>query len=264
MIFLTPGPFLYTISAMLKRYATLIYVLSASALLVCLGVAANLRNEIYKTPVTLWADNAAKSPDKRRTHENYGQALSTAGMYQAAIKQFETVKALNDDGSVPLRDLYREIGVVYFRLGLIDDSIDSWQTGLKYAPFDPSLSNNLAVALLRKGRLDEAESTVRTALTVQPTMPHLWNTLGEVMMAKGKDEEAANAFLTSIEYGPDVPARFWNAALALSRTGQYEKAYEYGSRYLAMEPDYRQRQQAAEFLGRLQAGPLSKGKPRQR
>ena len=72
-------------------------------------------------------------------------------LYDEALRQFQTVMSLQDDGSVPLRDLYREIGVVYFRLEQYDDAIATWQTGLRFAPNDPSLLNNLSIALPAKG-----------------------------------------------------------------------------------------------------------------
>jgi tetratricopeptide (TPR) repeat protein len=213
------------------------------------------------TPVTLWADAASKSINKRRTHENYGQALSTAGKYPEALREFKTVLALRDDGSVPARDLYREIGVVDFRVGLIDDAITSWQIGLSYAPGDPSLLNNLSVALIKKQRYDEAEAAVRQALAVDPNMPHLLNTLGEILMVRGNYEEALKYFLAAIERGPDTPARYWNAAVAFERTGRYDMAYAYASRFAAMETNPNARQRAAAYLDRLQILYLSKRKP---
>lgn len=238
---------------MLKKHITTVSLLVAMGILVCLTLAAYERNKAYKTPVTLWADASSKSVQKRRTHENYGQALSTAGMYNEALQQFQTVLALKDDGSVPPRDLYREIGVVYFRLGLFEDAIVSWQTGLHYSPGDPSLLNNLSVAFIRNQRYAEAEAAVRQALTVDPNMPHLLNTLGEILMTKGSYEEALKYFLAAIEREPDTPSRYWNAALAFERTGQYDKAYDYARQFAAMEADPASRQRAQMYMDNLQS-----------
>lgn len=224
-----------------------------AAIVIGLLIVSNVRNRVYKTPVTLWADASVKSASKRRTHENYGQALSTAGFYDAALREFNTVLALRDDGSVPMRDLYREIGVVYFRLGRIDDSIKSWQTGLLHAPYDPSLLNNLSVAYLRQQRIDEAETAIRQALMSAPYMPQALNSLGEILMIKGKHEEALTYFLRAIEVNPEVPARYWNAALAFEKNGRYDMAYEYANRYAAMERDGALKARAAAYLQRLQA-----------
>lgn len=219
---------------------------------VALLITSYDRNRIYKTPVTMWADAASKSVNKRRTHENYGQALSTAGFYNDAIREFKTVLALKDDGSVPMRDVYREIGVVYFRVGLIDDAIKSWQTGLQHAPFDASLLNNLSVAFLRQQRIDEAEKSIRQALMAAPNMPQALNSLGEILMIKGKFDEALRYFLKAIEVSPEVPARYWNAALAFEKTGKYQMALEYANRYSAIEPNPELKQRGVMYVNRLQ------------
>ncbi len=254
---------------MVKKIFSIISLLLMAALVAGLGVAAYRRNSVYKNPVTLWADTSSKSKNKRRTHENYGQALSTAGSvaadrqeafdyYSEALNQFKTVLALPDDSSVPPRDLYREVGVVYFRMGLMNDAINAWQTGLRYAPGDPSLLNNLSVAYIQGGRYDEAEATVRQALAADPNMPHLLNTLGEILMVKGKYAEALQSFLAAIDRQPDTAARYWNAALAFEKTGKYDMAYEYASRYLAMETDPAGRQRAQSYMNMLQSVYLSK------
>lgn len=231
----------------------LIRVLAALVVIVLLAAAANARNRVYKTPVTLWKDASSKSVNKRRTHENYGQALSTAGAYNEAIKEFKTVLALKDDGSVPMRDLYREIGVVYFRVGLIDDSIKAWQTGLNYAPMDPSLLNNLSVAYLRQKRFDEAERSIRQALMGAPAMPQALNSLGEILMVKGNYQEALSYFLKAIEVSPDGASRYWNAALASEKTGRLDMALDFANRYAEMETNPQLKERGMQYLARLRS-----------
>lgn len=240
-------------------------IIATALLLVVVGVlvaASFARNSIYRTHVTLWKDITERSPNKRRAHENYGQALSTAGsvagneakarqLYFEALREFQTVISLKDDGSVPLRDLYREIGVVYFRLGLFDDAISSWQTGLRHAPYDPSLLNNLSIALMQKGRIDEAAASAETALIGDPNMPQALNTLGQVYMAKGDFERAAGYFQRALEREPDVPARYWNIALAMEQAKRYDLAQQYVNQYASMERDPVGRQRAHQFLMHL-------------
>ena len=232
---------------------SLIALILFTVMVAGLVAGANVRNRVYQTPVTMWADTSAKSANKRRTHENYGQALSTYGMYTDAIREFKTVQALKDDGSVPLRDLYREIGVVYFRIGMIDDAIVSWQTGLQYAPYDPSLLNNLSVAYLRKQRLDDAERAIRQALVGLPNMPQALNSLGEILMVKGNYEEALRYFLKAIDVSPEGPSRYWNAALAFEKTGRIDMALQYANQYVAMETDPAMRQRGLQYIQSLQA-----------
>jgi len=216
-----------------------------------LTVLAFNRNGIYLSPVTLWKSAVESAPDKRRTHENYGQALSTAGLLQDALLQFKTVLALPDDGSVPLRDVHREIGVVYFRLGLIDESINSWQEGLKYAYGDAGLLNNISIALMKQQRFDEALSHAQMALESNPYMPEPNNTVGEIYMAKGEYGKAAEKFLFFLRLRPEDSRGYWNAALAYERAGEYEKSLRLANQFVAMEPDPRFRQSAMQLINSL-------------
>jgi tetratricopeptide (TPR) repeat protein len=241
----------------------LLTIIVLSVLIIgALSVLAYMRNGIYLNHVTLWADITKRSPEKRRAHENYGQALSTAGHYKEALREFETVQSLKDDGSVPARDLYREIGVVYYRLERYDDAITAWQQGLKDSPHDPSLLNNLSVVMLQKKRYDEAAGYAQSALSAAPYMPQALNTMGQVYLAKTNYAKAAEYFLMALEREPDVPQRYWNAALALERVKQYDKAYQYATRYAAMETDPTGRERARGFLEHLKM--VMRGQPGRR
>jgi len=229
-------------------------MIGMSLLLLFIGyltVSTFQRNSIFHTPVTLWKSAVQSAPDKRRTHENYGQALSTAGLLQEALQQFKTVLALPDDGSVPLRDVYREIGVVYFRLGRIDESIAAWKKGLEYAYRDAGLLNNISIALMKLQRFDEALSHAEMATRANPYMPEPANTLGEIYMAKGDYKKAAQYFMTFLQLRPEDARAYWNMAIALERTGEYEKALRFANQFLAMETDPRYRQAAMQMVNGL-------------
>ena len=229
-------------------------MIGMSLLLLYIGyltVTAFQRNSIFLTPVTLWKSAVQSAPDKRRTHENYGQALSTAGLLQEALQQFKTVLALPDDGSVPMRDVYREIGVVNFRLGLIDESIAAWKKGLEYAYMDPGLLNNISIALMKQQRFDEALSHAEMAARANPSMPEPANTLGEIHMAKGDYKKAAQYFMIFLQLRPEDSRAYWNAALAFERAGEYEKSLRFANQFLAMEADPRLRQSAIQLIDSL-------------
>ncbi len=242
--------------------APILVILLSILIIGALSAAAYSRNGIYKTHVTLWESVTKQSPNKRRAHENLGQALSTAGslsrnpveaakLYNAALQQFQKVLSLKDDGSVPMRDLYREIGVVYFRTGRFEDSIAMWQTGLRYAPGDPSLLNNLSIAYMQTGRFNEASSIASAALVADPSMPQALNTMGQVSMAKNEYDKAAQYFLKAIEREPDVPARYWNAAIALEKAKKYDMALQYAKTYRSMESDPLGQQRVSAFIDHL-------------
>jgi tetratricopeptide (TPR) repeat protein len=227
-------------------------MLSLSFLIICaLAATAYQRNSIYHDFITLWGNIAKTSPNKRRAHENYGQALSTVGRLDEALREFKIVLALKDDGSVPMRDLYREIGVVYFRMNRMADAISAWQTGLRHAPNDASLLNNLSIALLQTGQYEEAARYAQTALLADPNLPQALNTMGQVLMSKRDYEKAVKYFLKAIDQQPDVPERYWNVAIALEQAGRYDMAMQYTRQYLEREQNSAARQRAAGFMQHL-------------
>lgn len=236
-----------------KPSAKIIAVLLLIVMTSSLVPATLARNSIYKDTVTIWKSMVESSPNKRRPHENYGQALSAAGNYPEALRELQTVLSLPDDGSVPMRDVYRELGVVYFRMNLIDESIIAWQKGLQYAPFDPGLLNNLSIALLKQKRLDEAISYAEMAARSNPGMPEPANTLGELYLAQGKARKAAEYFKKFLQLRPEDSRGYWNVSLALREAGDYAEAMVYANQFLAVERDPRYRQIAMEFVAQLKA-----------
>jgi hypothetical protein len=58
------------------------------AVIAILAVLTVLRNEVWRTPLSLWQDALAKSPGKARVHTNLGMALQTSGEWQKAIDHY--------------------------------------------------------------------------------------------------------------------------------------------------------------------------------
>ena len=54
-----------------------------------------MRNEFWRTPVLLWQDALAKSPDKARVYANVGTALHNDGRLDEAIDYYCKALALD-------------------------------------------------------------------------------------------------------------------------------------------------------------------------
>jgi len=220
-------------------------------ILVCLVGASFARNAVFLSPLQLWADGVVKSPSKRRPHENYGQALSTEGYYQEALREFSMVLSLKEDDSVPLRDVYREIGVVDYHLGQFDAAINAWQKGLRSAAYDTGLLNNLAAVYYTTQRYEEAEAHAKAVLETDPYMPSALNILGELYLRQSNYAAALASFLRAIEVEPNVASRYWNAALACMRLNRYDEARQYVDRYTSMTNDENSLQEARALIAKL-------------
>jgi len=61
-------------------------------LLLCYVPTTYVRNHIWQSSVTLWADTVKKSPHSRSAHSNYGSALYRIGDFKEAERQFDAAR----------------------------------------------------------------------------------------------------------------------------------------------------------------------------
>lgn len=215
-------------------------------------VSSIARNALYHEPVTLWRSVVEHSPEKRRAHQNYGQALSAAGALQAALREFRAVLSLPEDGSVPQRDVYREIGVVYFRLNLLDESIQMWSKGLQYAPADAGILSSIAIAKYYQGQYDAALDQATKAAAADPNLPEPFNTLGEIYIQRGEYGKAIESFRQFLRLRPEDGRGHWNLAVAFERNGQPEEALRSAQAFLVLAKNGRFEKTASELVHRLE------------
>jgi tetratricopeptide (TPR) repeat protein len=209
--------------------------------------------------VALWKSVINGNPHKRRPRMNYADALVERGRqsgdsscYGEALRELQTLMSLPDDGSSNIRNLYGEVGLIYYKLGMSEEAIGVWKEGLNKAPFDAALENNIAIALLHQGKLDEALDHALRAREANPFMPKPLFTLGEIYMAKGEYLKAAEHFLRYEDLQPENLNSIWNTAQAFLQAGRVRQAYEQAERYLVREKDPRLRAEGQVLLNEIE------------
>lgn len=78
--------------------------------------------------------------DSRTVAEAMGYAYATQGMYAQAIEQYED--ALKQGGSK--KDIYFNLGYVYFKMGNIEEAMRAYKNVLKIDPYDYEAKRNIA------------------------------------------------------------------------------------------------------------------------
>jgi tetratricopeptide (TPR) repeat protein len=226
----------------------------ALSLVFILTSVTNARNFVYVSSLDIWEDTILKSPAKRRVHANFGQALSATGHYEQALEEFATVLTLHDDGSVPLSELYREIGSAQYWSGRYDKAISAWQEGLRHDQHNADLLNNMALGLIKNNQDYElALKYAGEAHSIDPEKTGPLNTLGEIHILRKEYDKAAHYYLMAIELDPVTAFRYWNAAMAFSRWGKYDLAYQYAQKASALELDEHNRNEALIFMKQMES-----------
>ena len=78
-----------------RRIARALALVAGLGALLGLGAVTFMRNEVWRTHVSLWSDAVAKSPRKARAYANLGQALFLAGHVDEAISRYCEALALD-------------------------------------------------------------------------------------------------------------------------------------------------------------------------
>jgi tetratricopeptide (TPR) repeat protein len=157
-------------------------------------------------------------------HRNLGVAFFRAGMLDEAVREFRRVTELRPE------DLGArfQLGVAHLRLGKWAEALSHLEAAARQRGAKPSVHHNLALALERLGREDEAKTALETALArggdAEPSV-HL--SLGVLSLRRGEFADADAHFMRARPlYGTRPPAAVWfhEAALAAALAGQLEKA----------------------------------------
>jgi tetratricopeptide (TPR) repeat protein len=215
--------------------AALAAVVAAPRLPVALGAAGALagagltvalhdRATLWGSPIALWADAAAKSPDKARPLINHGFALQAAGRHREAIAVYGRART-RARSLKEVAEVGRNLSGLYLDgLGDPSSALTVVDAALAFAPGDADLRRNRALALQALGRTDEAWKDARFAAARAPGEPVVQDLLGLLHVSDGQYDQAAAAFRRARELDPAEPNYAEHLFLALFHAGRRAEA----------------------------------------
>ncbi len=173
-----------------------------------------------------------KEPDLAEVPYNEGVAWLILGDIEQARKRF--LRATDIDPS--LAEAWQNLGSLAEERGELDRALQSYRSGLRYAPTHPALQA-AEVGILRQAKqYDEAIRRAQTAIATDSNNVDAYNQLGQVYLETGKVELAQFIFLRAIDFvpqannDPQIHANLARVYLAQKRTGfaraELQKALE--------------------------------------
>ncbi len=128
---------------------------------IVLGVRTVARNEVYRSPVTMWEDTARKNPNGFRTHANLAQAFITVGRYEDAVRSSEN--AIRVDPNARMSYVNRGAGLI--NQGKLAEGQASVQKAIEVSGGGFANADNLlAWCYLWANQLEKAEFHFRYAV----------------------------------------------------------------------------------------------------
>lgn len=190
--------------------------LTACGLLLLCGYAwgAHVRNEVWHTEDSLWADDVKKSPHNGRGLMIYGLTLMNHGEYAAAKAEFN--KALEFTPNYPTLEI--NLGVVCGLMSDLPEAEHHFQRAISLAPGDDLPHAYYGRWLLNQGRTPEAVMQLQTAVTLNPARP-----MQRTLLAQAKAMTAEREPVVMAANPAVMSAADWiNRSLALNQAGQFD------------------------------------------
>lgn len=174
------------------------YLLAAVA--IALGTLTMLRNEEYRSRVTVWEQSLARMPDSVRARTNTGQALLVDDHFEEALPVLERA--------------------------------------LELSPYDPFVLQNLAYAYECKGDYVAYARCNEKLRDAYPENAEHCRTFAASLLLFGKWEEAASVYKTAGELKPDAAEPHYGRAAALFALGRDAEAEQEAQAATAIDPKW--------------------------
>lgn len=190
-----------------------------AVLAVVLTVLTVRRNEVYRTPLTLWRDTVAKAPDNARAHNNLGNTLDDTGQEAEAMHEYERALELKPDDAMAHYNLANMLA----RRNRLAEAIVHYQASLRAEPGSADTHNNLGNTFALQARWAEAQVEFAAALRINPDDPVAHNNLGNALVTLGRPAEAVPHYEAALRFVSDQTFHY-NLATALAATGRIPEA----------------------------------------
>src|SRR5437016_982588 len=173
-----------------------------------------------------------KNPDHWPTRNNLGTALLQKGDLDGALACFEI--ALRNSPSRPgvQKNIYRNIGDVFSKMGRTDEAIAQFEKCLSISPDFAEAHHDLANALRRTGRYSDAVAHYESALRLDPRSVLTMNNLGWLLATCADASVRNGARAVEVAARADVlsgggdPLILHTLAAAYAENGQFAQAVE--------------------------------------
>ncbi|MBN1674625.1 MAG: tetratricopeptide repeat protein [Kiritimatiellae bacterium] len=211
-----------------------------------LGVAAHVRNRVWRDELTLWSDVVAKSPNKARPHNNLGFAHETSGAVQAAMAEYRQALALREDYALA----HYNLGNIYEKLGRNEAAMDQYETAFRIFPGYAQARNNAGVLLCRKKRIEEAIAHFKAAVALRADYADAHNNLGSAYYMQGAVDEAIAEYRIAVALNPSFLEAHYNLGVLYGKKGLRDEAAAAFRTALRVRPDHAKARQMLEELDR--------------
>ena len=157
-----------------------------------------LRNNDYRSAVSIWRTVLDVVPSNSRVHNNLGSALVSEGKLDEAIDHFRQASQLNPNGV----DILYNFGLALYSQGKIDEAIGCFRRALQLRP-DAEIYYSLGYSLQTQGNFNQAIDNYRQTLKLDPNFAEAHYNLGYALQQQGRLDEAVSHYRQALRINPN-------------------------------------------------------------
>lgn len=175
-----------------------------TACLIVLGTATCLRNEVWRSGVSLWRDTVLKSPDKYRPWSNLGAELSDLGEEVQAAECFKKSVEIEPAFHTGVLNLSNSL----LRLKRPQESLSAMQKLVESngpAAQDPAVVYTMGLCLTSVGRHQEAAAQLEKLLSKPVRNPNIHRVLGLIYTKLQDLHRAREHYQQALKLKPEDP-----------------------------------------------------------
>ena len=215
------------------------------ALLAVLAILTSRHSVMYHDNITCWRMVLERNPNHWMSQVNRAGELLSNGDLDGALACWEKALEKSPRNVAIRREIYRNIGDVFSRKGMVDEAIALFEKCLAMSPDFAEAHHDLANALRKKGQYPDAIAHYEAALRIDPRSVLTLNNLGWLLATCANPsvrngaravEVAARADLLS---GGEDPLILHTLAAAYAENGQFAQAIETAERALPLAEQQR-------------------------
>ncbi|MBW1988520.1 MAG: tetratricopeptide repeat protein [Deltaproteobacteria bacterium] len=196
------------------------------------------RNQVYLSPVTLWADALDKQPASETALRCVAKSLSDEGFPPVYLPYAKTAleKGVRENPDEPLG--WISLGLCRFHMGELEQAVEPLETALSLDPDYAEAHMALGLTLSRLGRVQAAKDHFQKAVEAKPDYGDAYSSLGVLLAEQGDMEQAREHFEKAVRSNPDDPKFLNNLGRAELLLGNPEKAARLFARALELSPGF--------------------------
>lgn len=148
-----------------------------------------------------WKKAAEDAPASPTTHASLAVSYSQKGMYEEAIREYETALRIAPDSA----GVYSNLGVIYYNLKDLDRAIDAFSKALAYSKDQrngAALNTRIGLMYFEKGVPERAAHHLEQAVRAGQSDASIYNVLGIAYARTGHAGKAYAAFSEAFRIDP--------------------------------------------------------------